>query len=46
VVIASGIYKHPERTVARVHKALKARGAKGLPQQPSDALRPHFPGQS
>jgi len=45
VVIASGIYKRPEQTVTRVHKALKARGARGLPEQPSDAWRPHFPGR-
>jgi len=46
VVIASGIYKHPEQTVERVFKALKARGAKGLPQRPSDAWRPHFPSRT
>lgn len=43
VVTAEGIYQDPARTVARVHKALRSRGWRGLPARPGDAWRRHFP---
>ena len=44
VVVASGIYREPARTIDRVHRALARRGLAGLPARPGDAWRPHFPG--
>ena len=44
VVVGSGIFKHPEQTVARVHRVLRERGLPGLPARPRDDWRPHFPG--
>jgi hypothetical protein len=44
VVISSGIYKHPLRTLRRVHRVLLARGMPGLPLRLLDDWRPHFPG--
>ena len=44
VVVSAGIYKHPEQTVERVFRVLSARGLPGLPEAPSEAWRPHFPG--
>ena len=43
VVVASGIYHHPERTVWRVWRTLRARGLPGLPARPSEDWRPYFP---
>lgn len=43
VVTSKGIYRKPEETLLRVHRALKERGATGLPARLSDAWRPHFP---
>ncbi|WP_051204087.1 hypothetical protein [Nocardioides sp. CF8] len=44
VIVSSGIYKHPEHTVQRVHTLLRARGLAGLPARPREDWRPHFPG--
>jgi hypothetical protein len=44
VVVARGVYSEPDRTVARIFRVLRKRGLPGLPLQPSDAYRPHFPG--
>lgn len=46
VVTAKGIYRHPERTLARIHKTLKARGCRNLPTRLSDEWRAHFPGSA
>ena len=43
IVTASGIYKRPDLTLARVHRNLKSRGCPDLPARPSDAWRLHFP---
>ena len=45
VVVASGIYTDPGRTVARVFRLLRARGLPDLPERPSEDWRPHFPGR-
>lgn len=44
VVIGSGIYKDPIRTLRRVHRVLLARRMPGVPLRLSDDWRPHFPG--
>lgn len=44
VVIGSGIYKDPMRTLRRVHRVLLARRMPGVPLRLSDDWRPHFPG--
>ncbi|MGZ8737435.1 MAG: DUF559 domain-containing protein [Nocardioides sp.] len=44
VVTAKGIYRQPGRTLARVHKALRARGCPDLPTRLADTWRAHFPG--
>jgi hypothetical protein len=46
VVVSSGVYKSPERTVRRVHSLLRRRGLAGLPVRPREDWRPHFPGWS
>ncbi|WP_374454167.1 hypothetical protein [Nocardioides sp.] len=46
VVISAGIYKHPLRTLQRVHRVLLARGMPGVPLRLRDDWRPHFPGFS
>jgi hypothetical protein len=43
VVTSKGIFKEPERTLARVHRALARRRCPGLPRRLSDAWRPYFP---
>lgn len=43
VVIAKGIYTHPERTLTRIHRVLQERGERGVPARLSDDWRPHFP---
>jgi len=45
VVVASGIYRDPERTLARVHRVLLQRGLPGVPLRLGHDWRPHFPGQ-
>lgn len=45
VVVASGIYRDPERTVSRVFRLLERRGLDDLPERPSEDWRPHFPGR-
>jgi len=42
VVTAKGIYREPERTLARVRKALIARGHTRVPRRLSDEWRLHF----
>lgn len=44
VVISSGIYQDPLRTLRRVHRVLLARRMPGVPPRLSDDWRPHFPG--
>jgi very-short-patch-repair endonuclease len=44
VVVAAGIYRHPEQTIRRIHRVLRERGLVGVPARPRDAWRPHFPG--
>ena len=46
VVVASGIYSTPERTVQRIFRLLHARGLDGLPERPGEDWRPHFPGRA
>ncbi|UUZ60996.1 hypothetical protein [Nocardioides sp. B-3] len=46
MVVASGIYKSPERTLLRVCRLLRARGLEGVPMQLNDEWRAHFPGHS
>lgn len=46
VVVASGIYKSPERTVLRVWRLLRARGLEGVPARLDDEWRAHFPGHA
>lgn len=46
VVVAAGIYRHPERTLRRVHRLLLARGCSGVPTRLSADWRPHFPGHA
>jgi very-short-patch-repair endonuclease len=45
VVTSRGIYREPGRTVVRVWRLLRARRLPGVPNRPSDAWRPHFPGR-
>lgn len=44
VVVSSGIFKDPLRTLRRVHRVLLARGLPGVPLRLLDDWRPHFPG--
>ena len=44
VVISSGIYKDPLRTLSRVHRVLLARRMPGVPLRLYDDWRPHFTG--
>lgn len=46
VVISNGIFVEPGATVDRVFRLLRRRGLSGLPAEPGDAWRPHFPGRS
>lgn len=41
VVTSKGIYREPEKTVARIYRALRARGYRPL-RPPSQGWRPHF----
>lgn len=45
VVTSKGIYAHPEETVLRVWRLLRARGLAGTPRVPSSDWRAHFPGR-
>jgi very-short-patch-repair endonuclease len=45
VVTSKGVYKEPGRTIARVHRALVARGCRDLPRRLSDDWGAHFPGR-
>lgn len=40
---AKGIYKEPERTLARVASVLRDRGLPGIPPRFDDRWRTHFP---
>jgi very-short-patch-repair endonuclease len=42
-VFSWGIYKRPDRTLARVRKVLVARGHPGVPRELAEGWRPHFP---
>jgi hypothetical protein len=42
-VVARGIFRRPDRTLERVHHALLARNAPGLPRVLSDEWRAYFP---
>lgn len=44
VVIAKGIYRTPEVTVAKIHRLLVARGHPQVPRRPDPAWQRHFPG--
>lgn len=46
VVTADGIFKHPDRTLDRVHRLLRARRLPGVPGRLRDDWRAHFPGRS
>jgi hypothetical protein len=46
IVLAAGVFATPEQTVQRVWRALRDRGLPGVPDRPSDAWRPHFPGHA
>jgi very-short-patch-repair endonuclease len=46
VVVSSGIYRSPERTLQRVWRLLRARGLVGVPARLDDVWRTHFPGHS
>ena len=46
VIVASGIYVDPARTVRRIFRLLERRGLEGLPERPSEDWRPHFPGRT
>lgn len=46
VVVASGIYRDPAATLARVHRLLRARGMAGVPTRLSEEWRAHFPGRA
>lgn len=46
VVVASGIYTSPERTLLRVCRLLRARGHDAVPAQLDDEWRAHFPGHA
>jgi very-short-patch-repair endonuclease len=45
-VISAGIFATPDQTIQRVWRALRTRDLPGLPDRPSDAWRPHFPGHA
>lgn len=42
VVTSRGIYREPERTLARIHRVLSRRGLPGLPARLDEGWRPHF----
>lgn len=46
VVVASGIYADPGRTLQRIHRLLLARGLPGVPQRLGVGWQQHFPGHS
>lgn len=46
VVISPGIFEHPGRTLAKIHRVLRERGEPGVPVRLADAWRPHFPGRT
>ncbi len=46
VVVASGIYTDPSRTLERIFRILRARGLPDLPDRLSEDWRPHFPGRA
>jgi hypothetical protein len=42
IVTSKGVFKVPGLTLDRIYRALKARGATGLPRQVGDGWRPYF----
>lgn len=42
-ILAKDIYKHPDRTLERIHRVLVARRVPGMPSLLSDDWRAHFP---
>lgn len=44
VVVSSGIYASPSKTLTRIHRLLLARGVPGVPNQLATEWRAHFPG--
>ncbi|WP_344773029.1 hypothetical protein [Nocardioides panacisoli] len=46
IVVASGIYGDPGRTLARIWRVLRERGEPDVPSRLSDAWRPHFPART
>ncbi|MFE7228163.1 DUF559 domain-containing protein [Nocardioides sp. NPDC057577] len=42
-VVAKGLFRRPDLTVAKIHRVLLERGEPGVPKRLSDAWRPHFP---
>jgi len=45
VVTSKGVFNHPEQTLQRIWRLLRARRLPGLPPCPGDEWRPHFPGR-
>jgi hypothetical protein len=45
VITGKGVYAHPEATLRKLQRVLRARGEPGVPTRLSDAWRPHFPGR-
>jgi hypothetical protein len=46
VIRSKGIYAEPDRTLARIADAMRARGARNVPTRFRDDWRSHFPGRS
>lgn len=44
-ILSKDIYRHPDRTLERIHRVLLARGVAGVPRTLSDEWRTHFPVQ-
>ena len=42
-VFSRGIYREPEKTIRRVHRALASQGCRTLPRRLDDEWRQHFP---
>lgn len=45
VVVAKGVFEHPDRTLERIHRLLRKRRLVGVPTRLRDDWRPHFPGR-
>lgn len=42
-VVAKGLFRRPDLTLAKIHRVLRERGEPGVPTRLSEAWRPHFP---